>query len=163
VIDMENPGKVIGLFIGPPRSGRPLDSVNEVRAVADRGLEGDRYFDKAGTFSGKHGPDRQITLIESEAIDAVGRDYGYELAPAASRRNVVTRGIYLNHLVGREFRVGRDVVLKGLRLCEPCGHLAKLTSERVREGLVHRGGLRAQIVRGGTISVGDEIQTGSPE
>jgi MOSC domain-containing protein YiiM len=96
-------------------------------------------------------------LIESEAVEALRRDYEIEFEAGMSRRNIVTRGVPLNHLVGREFRVG-EVVLRGLKLCEPCGHLEQLTGVRVREGLVHRGGLRAQVLNEGTIRPGDPIE-----
>ena len=131
-------------------------SVDSVRAVPGRGLEGDRYFSKAGTWSAKDGADREITLIESEAIEALRRDYGIELEPKESRRNVATRGVALNHLVGKQFRIGETTVL-GLRLCEPCGYMEKMSGLPVRPGLVHRGGLRAQIVTGGRICVGDAV------
>lgn len=136
--------------------GEALRSVDEVKAVAGAGLEGDRYFRRTGTYSEKHDVGREATLIESEAIAAVQRDYGVEIEAGDCRRNIVTRGIALNHLVGKEFRVG-EARMRGIRLCEPCGHLAKLTHEKVSKGLVHRGGLRAQIVEGGTIRVGDRI------
>ena len=134
-----------------------MTSVGEARAIPDRGLEGDRYFNKVGTFSPGWSPDRAITLIEIESVDALKRDYGVELAPADSRRNVVTQGIALSHLVGREFKVG-DVLLQGTKLCEPCGHLARLTHERVKPGLVHRGGLCARILSEGMIRVGDSVE-----
>ena len=132
-------------------------SLKEVRAVAGKGLEGDRYFRKIGTYSNKPGPDREITLIEMEAIEALRRDHGIELQPGDARRNIVTRGVPLNHLVGKEFMLG-DVVLRGIRLCEPCTHLEGLTEKGVLTGLIHRGGLRAQIIKDGTIRVGDSIQ-----
>jgi MOSC domain-containing protein YiiM len=91
-----------------------------------------------------------------EAVEGLRRDYQIELDPAQSRRNIVTRGIALNHLVEQEFRVG-DVVLRGTRLCEPCVHMEKLTVKGALRGLIHRGGLRAEIVKGGTIRVGDRI------
>ena len=146
---------VVAIYIGNSRE--PLRAAQSARAVAGHGLEGDRYFNKDGTFSKKDGPEQEITLIESEAIEALRREYGVELGAGDARRNVVTQGIALNHLVGRQFAVGGEVVLEGLKLCEPCGHLAKLTSDRARQGLVHRGGLRARIVRGGTIRAGDPI------
>jgi MOSC domain-containing protein YiiM len=148
-------GEVVHLFVAADK-GVPLVSKKRVRAVAGLGLEGDRYFDERGTFSKKKGPDRQITFIEIEAIDALARDYGIRLAPKDARRNVVTRGVPLNHLVGEEFTVGR-VRCRGLRLCEPCGYLEGRTTEGVREGLLHRGGLRAEILEGGEIAVGDTI------
>lgn len=148
-------GTIIGIYIGKNRER--LHAEQSVRAIADKGIEGDRYCAKEGTFSKKDAPHRQVTLIEIEAIEALQRDYEVELAPGDARRNLITRGVPLNHLVGKQFSIGKEVVLEGVLLCEPCGHLAKLTSERVREGLVHRGGLRARIVRGGAISVGDSI------
>ncbi len=134
----------------------PTESVAEVGAVCGRGLEGDRYFLRAGTFSDRPGNGREVTLIESEVLAALRREAGIELAPGASRRNVVTCGVPLNHLVGREFRIG-EAVLRGARLCEPCSHLARLTEPGVLPALVHRGGLRADIVRGGAIRAGDAI------
>jgi MOSC domain-containing protein YiiM len=139
-----------------PEGGAPVRTVESATAVEERGLEGDRYFDGTGTFSKNPGTGRHVTLIELEALTALSAEYGIGLAPADARRNVVTSGVPLNHLLGREFRVG-DVVLRGMRLCEPCSHLAQLTEAGVLAGLVHRGGLRADIVRGGTIRVGDSI------
>jgi MOSC domain-containing protein YiiM len=137
-------------------AGATMPSVDAVRAVPGRGLEGDRYFDRQGTFSPNPGVGRDVTLIEFEAIEALKRDYGIELPPGGSRRNVVTRGVPLNHLVGREFLVG-SVRLHGARLCEPCSHLAKLTSDKVSRALVHRGGLRCDVLTEGIIRVGDTI------
>jgi len=134
-------------------------SVKEVRAIPGKGLQGDRYFNHTGTYSKKSGADREVTLIELEAIEALAREYKIALQPGAARRNIVTRGVPLNHLVGREFRVG-DVTLRGLRLCEPCAHLERLSHSGVREALIHRGGLRAQILTDGTIRVGDSIHEG---
>jgi MOSC domain-containing protein YiiM len=134
-----------------------MKALTEVRAVAGQGLEGDRYFLRTGTYSPKHEPAREVTLIEIEAIEALERDYGIRLSAGDARRNIVTRDVPLNHLVGKEFRVG-EAVLKGIRLCEPCQHLVRLTGqEKVLPGLVHRGGLRAQVVRDGAIQVGNEI------
>jgi MOSC domain-containing protein YiiM len=135
----------------------PVVPVSEVRAVPGRGLDGDRYFHQTGTYSPRPGPGREVTLIEAESVEALGREAGILLAPGASRRNVTTRGVPLNHLVGRQFRVG-EVLLEGVRLCEPCAHLESLTQSGVREGLIHRGGLRARIVTEGTIRIGDVIQ-----
>ena len=149
-------GIVVSIHIAPEAKGA-MNAVSEVLAVPGKGLEGDRYHKQGGSFSDKAGPDREITLIESEAIEALKRDYGVELNPGDIRRNVVTRGVALNHLVGREFRVG-EVTLRALRLCEPCGHLQKLSHEKVVPGLIHRGGLRAQILTEGMIRVGDAIQ-----
>jgi MOSC domain-containing protein YiiM len=136
-----------------------MASANEVRAIAGKGLEGDRYFTQTGTYSKKPRPDREVTLIEIEAIEALAQEYKIALEPAAARRNIVTRGVPLNHLVGEVFRVG-DVTLRGLRLCEPCAHLERLSHPGVREALIHRGGLRAQILTDGMIRVGDSIHEG---
>jgi MOSC domain-containing protein YiiM len=136
---------------------KPLESVPAVRAVAGKGLEGDRYFKKVGTYSNHPGSGREVTLIEAEAIEALARDLKIQLAPGASRRNITTRGVPLDHLVGVRFRVG-GVLLEGTRRCEPCKHLEGLTQEGVLAGLVHRGGLRTVIVEGGTIRVGDVVR-----
>ncbi len=150
-------GRVISLHVAHVAKG-PVSSVDSVRAVASRGLEGDRYFLGTGTYSRKTAADREITLIEMEAIEALERDYGLPFEAREARRNVATRGAALNHLVGRAFRVG-DVTLEGLRLCEPCSHMERLCGKPVRAGLVHRGGLRARIVTGGVIRVGDPVES----
>ncbi len=134
----------------------PTHAVDEVQAIPGVGLEGDRYTLKQGTFY-KPEPAFELTLIEAEAIEAIRIEYEVELAPGEVRRNLVTRGVPLNHLVGREFRIGDDVLIRGIRLCEPCNHLEALTGRRVIVSLRHRGGLRAQILKGGTIRVGDIV------
>ncbi len=149
-------GVVVSIHIAPVAAAPP-QAVQAVRAVPGRGLEGDRYWSATGTYSRKPSPDRDVTLIEVEAIEALERDYGIALAPGASRRNIVTRGVPLNHLVNREFTVG-EVTLRGLRLCDPCGHLEGLSQPGVKQGLIHRGGLRAQILNDGMIHVGDPIR-----
>lgn len=138
-----------------------MRSVPSVRAIPGKGLEGDRYFNAKGTYSDRPSPAREVTLIESEAIEAMDRDNEITIPEGASRRNVVTRGTPLNHLVGKEFLVGRTR-LRGIRLCEPCSHLESLTQRGVIAGLVHRGGLRAQILTEGEIRVGDRIVPGEP-
>lgn len=150
-------GTVVSIHIAPSGGAR-LAAVQEVRAVPGKGLEGDRYFLETGTYSNKPGPDREVTLVESEAQEALKRDYGIALEPGSTRRNIVTQGVALNHLVGREFRVG-EARLRGIRLCEPCTHLEELTQKGVRPGLVHRGGLRAQILAGGLIRAGDPVES----
>ena len=148
-------GTVVSINI-TPKAAAPMQSVKEVRAVPGRGLEGDRYFNHSGTFSKDH-QDRELTLIEAEAIEAMKGELGVDYGLGDSRRNVVTRGVPLNHLVGREFWIG-DVKARGLRLCEPCSHLQKLSHEKVLPGLVHRGGLRAQILTEGMIRVGETVK-----
>jgi len=137
-------------------AGAPISSVQNIRAVAGKGLEGDRYYAGLGTYSREPGSGREITLMEIESTEALSRDYGIDIDAAQARRNIVTCHAALNHFVGREFKIG-NVVLRGTRLCEPCSHLEKLTARGIMRGLIHRGGLRAEIVTGGTISVGDEI------
>jgi MOSC domain-containing protein YiiM len=132
-----------------------MRAVQQAEAIPGVGLEGDRYANRQGTFY-KPEPDFELTLIEAEAIEALGREYGVELAPGEARRNVVTRGVPLNHLVGREFRIGA-VKIRGIRLCEPCDHLQRLTGHPVIKGLRHRGGLRAQILSQGAIRVADLV------
>ena len=147
-------GIVESIYIASTAAG-PTKALDAVEAIPGAGLAGDRYFLKLGTFY-KPDPDRELTLIEAEAIEALRRDYGVELAAGDARRNLVTRGVALNHLVGREFTVG-EVRIRGIRLCEPCGHLQTVTGKLVIKGLIHRGGLRAQILSAGTIRAGDSI------
>ena len=149
-------GRLEAIYIGPLKRAA-LQVVSEVEAVAGLGLVGDRYYHQQGTFSKPGSVDREVTLIEIEAIEALQRESELSLQAGQARRNLVTRGVPLNHLVGQEFKVG-DVVLRGIRLCEPCGHLESLTIKGIKDGLCHRGGLRAQIVRGGTIHAGDAIR-----
>jgi MOSC domain-containing protein YiiM len=156
--DAEN-GHVEAIYLAASAGADP-QAVAEATAVPGRGLEGDRYFEAAGTFSGKRknapGDGRDLTLIEAEAIEALAAEHAIELEQGAARRNVITRGISLNDLVGRRFRVG-GVDCVGRRLCDPCAHLQKLTRPGVLRGLAGRGGLRADVLGGGTIAVGDEV------
>lgn len=147
-------GVVTAIFISL-EARQPMTSVAEVRAIAGQGLEGDRYSREAGTFSEKS-PTNHVTLIEAEALEAAARDYGLDFAGIESRRNLLTRNVSLNYLVGREFRIG-PVRLRGLKLCEPCEHLEKLTRKKLIKALRHRGGLRAEILCDGPIKVGDMI------
>jgi len=124
--------------------------VERVRAEAGHGVEGEYHWSAAPD------PGQSITLIAAEALEGLREDTGIELSHPASRRNVLTRGIDLNALVGRRFRVG-GVHCEGVALCEPCNRLAKLTERGVLRGLVHRGGLRADIVSSGEIAVGDAV------
>jgi hypothetical protein len=130
----------------------PMRIVERAEAVPGRGLRGDRYFDGAGTFSSNAGNGRELTLVEAELLDALGL-----IAYPDARRNVVTRGIDLNALVGRRFAIG-DVECVGQRLCEPCAHLQRLTAPGVLRGLVHRGGLRADFLTAGEIEVGAPVR-----
>lgn len=147
-------GAVERIYIGAEAT-QPMIERWEIRAIEGKGLEGDRYAEGRGTFSNKPGTGRHVTLIEAEAIEAVAE--AKDIAPDITRRNIVTRGVPLNHLVGKEFTVG-EVVLRGMRLCEPCGHLERLAGiEELKTAFLHRGGLRAEIVTGGTIRVKDPV------
>ena len=128
----------------------PVELVGEADAHAGRGLAGDRYHEGRGTFSQPHSNGHDLTLVEAEVLDALA------LAPEASRRNVITRGIDLNALVGKRFTIG-GVECAGRRLCEPCAHLERLTPGTLRP-LVHRGGLRADVLGDGAIRVGDPVR-----
>ena len=151
-------GSIERIFLhAGPSGGDPMLAVDAVRVVVAGGLAGDRFFQGEGSVATKRGPDREVSLIEAEAIEAVSREGKVALGPEQSRRNIVTRGVALNHLVGREFRVGA-AVLRGIRLCEPCKHLESLTQPGMLMALLHRGGLRAQVVEGGEVRVGDPVE-----
>jgi MOSC domain-containing protein YiiM len=154
-------GQVVAIYTAP-EEGAPMEPRDGVEAIAGVGLEGDRYAASAGKYTGADdNGKRAITLIEREAVVAAGREHEIELGEHETRRNVVTEGVPLNHLVDRTFRVG-DVTLRGVRLAEPCTYLEGLTRSGVRRSLVHRAGLRAEILEGGTLRVGDTVEeTGS--
>jgi MOSC domain-containing protein YiiM len=137
--------KVEAINIGSSEAIKPVESVS---AVAGKGLQGDRHFHGRGAQ-----PGRALTLIEAEALEDVG------LTGAQSRRQVVVRGVRLNELVGRRFRVG-NVECLGVKLCEPCLHLQRLTRPGIIKDLIHRGGLNADILTDGQIGVGDPVSTG---
>src|ERR687885_2721434 len=142
-------GRVEGIFIGPERT---LPSpVERVQAHAGKGLAGNRYY-----FDDGAPPGRALTLISAEAIEAFTAETGIPLGPDESRRNVLTRGIDVNALVGKRFRIG-DVECKGVELCEPCTHLQSMTQPGVLKGLVHRAGLNADILSDGEIAAGGEV------
>jgi MOSC domain-containing protein YiiM len=140
---------VVAALLVAPDAKSPLARVESAEALAGRGLDGDRYADGRGTFNGT-GRGYELTLVEAEVLDAI--DLSWEQA----RRNVVTRGVSLNALVGRRFVVG-SVECVGRRLAEPCSHLEALARPGLLRPLVHRGGLRADIVVGGTIGIGDTV------
>jgi MOSC domain-containing protein YiiM len=146
--------RVVSIQITPTEGG-PTRALDAARLLAHRGIEGDHHCLDAEPDKPRSG--RDVTLIEHEALIAAERDYGVALSAAESRRNILTEGVALNHLVGREFRVG-EARLRGDRLCEPCAYLEKLSRPKAREALVHRGGLRATILEGGTVQPGDRIR-----
>jgi hypothetical protein len=142
------------------RATSDMRTVDHAKALAHRGLDGDRYAAKAGTFTPANDTHRgyDITLIEAEVLDSLTLPQGRTVGYAEARRNVVTRGIDLNALVGRRFRVG-NVECLGQRLCEPCSHLERLTTKGTLRGLIHRGGLRADVLSDGEVTTGDSIES----
>src|SRR5215212_2262190 len=142
-------GRVEGIYISANKGDMP-EPVETVRAVAGRGLEGNRYFFDDAPAG------QALTLIAAEAVEAMEREHGISIEPHESRRNVVTRGIDVNDLVGKRFRVG-DVECHGVELCEPCSTRERMTKPGVIKGIVHRGGLNADILSDGDISVGDAV------
>jgi MOSC domain-containing protein YiiM len=136
---------VVAIHLGEARNPK-LWRVETVRAVAGKGLEGDRHF-----FAGGARPGQALTLVEEESVEDVG------LEPGETRRQVTTRGVRLNDLIGKRFRVG-EVECYGVELCEPCAHLERLTRPGIMRELVHRAGINADILTDGTISVGDPIE-----
>ena len=141
------------------RAEAPMQLVTTARAMPGRGLDGDRYANGVGTFTPRsgRGVGYDLTLIEAEVLDELTLTDGHRLGYAEARRNIVSRGIDLNTLVGQRFRVG-DVECVGRRLCEPCAHLERLTHGGVLRKLIHRGGLRADILTAGNITVGAAIE-----
>ena len=151
-------GTVEGIFI-TSGAGQPMTALTEARAVAGEGLAGDRYASKTGYYSQKplEGGGRELTLLEAEVLESLWTEHDIRLEPIECRRNLVTRGVPVLDFIGKRFRVG-EVVCEGVRICEPCVYLEGLTGKPVNAPLVHRGGLRANILEGGTIRVGDAIE-----
>lgn len=143
-------GRVEGIFIAGEKRQLPAP-VERVRAVAGRGLEGNRHFYEEAP------PGRALTLIAAEALAEGAAGSGVELGADESRRNVLTSGIDLNALVGERFRVG-DVECVGVELCEPCTTLEGMTRPGVIKAYVHRAGLNADILTDGEIAVGDTVE-----
>ena len=151
-------GRVKGIYISPEAEA-PIQSVPEARLEPGRGIVGDRYYLEKGTFSEqlKGSRDYEVTLIESEQITYFNQAAGFAIDDGALRRNIVTQGIDLNAMVGQRLQVG-EVMLEGIRLCEPCAHIAKLVAKEVLSEMLHRAGLRAMIISGGTVRVADPVR-----
>jgi len=143
--------RVEAIYLYPERGGPPSRQPS-AHAVAGLGLDGDHHQAQPSLFGLCEKPEKQLTLIEGESLDRLRPP----LAPGASRRNLVTRGVALNDLVGRNFRIG-GVLARGIELCDPCLHLEELTRRGVLRALVNRGGLRAEILETGTLHEGDAI------
>jgi MOSC domain-containing protein YiiM len=147
-------GRVESIYIGPDPQG-PMRSVDQVVAVAGRGLEGDRYFQPAEDGD----PTAEITLIEAEAIDRAVAESGVDIRREDTRRNVITSGVRLAELLGKRFRVG-EVEVEAMEPNPPCRHLAEVAGKPLLKPLARRGGLRGRIVTGGVVGVGDPIRHG---
>jgi MOSC domain-containing protein YiiM len=138
-------------------AGAPMRSMERAEALAGQGLEGDRYAARTGHWSAIRRSGDQLTLIEREVLADLDASYGLGLSNGDSRRNVTTSGVRLDDLIGRRFRIG-DVVCRAVRRCEPCSYLDELLGRPVLYPLVHKGGIRVEILESGTISVGDPIE-----
>jgi MOSC domain-containing protein YiiM len=149
------PGVVESIYIAPAR-GTPTESVEQIHVVPGMGIEGDRYYIQSEVRDRHSNPDRELTLIEIEAIEAICHEDGIQISPGQTRRNIVTRGVSLNNFVGHVFSIG-NIQLRGIRLCEPCNYLATRTDPRVLRSMAHRGGLRAEILSDGIIHLNDII------
>lgn len=153
-------GELLHIHVATKASA-PMQALAEARLVAGIGIEGDRYANRLGTYSKNHHIDRQATLIEAEVLEALARDRKIELAPHEHRRNLTTRGVPLNHLVGRYFRIG-DCVLYGGRLNVPCLYLENLLAKKVFKPLLNRSGLNCRIIVGGRVRISDRIEWCDP-
>ena len=152
-------GKIVKLLISKDPKSTMLN-LNQIVLEAGKGIFGDRYYNQEGTFSnkGEIEPDRDVTLIEIEKIDALNKEHNLDITAEDLRRNIVVSNCDLNSLVDKEFQIG-EVVLKGLRLCEPCKYLSdKLNEKKVLTEMVHKAGLRAQIIKSGSIDLNSQVE-----
>lgn len=149
-------GSIAAIFIAS-RAGEAMTALADVHALAGRGLDGDRYAAGAGFYSWAAGPLREVSLIEAEVLERLAHDHNLDLPLGIHRRNIVTRGVPLGHLIDREFRVG-EAIFRGVEICEPCQHLIDVTGIKgILSPLIHRGGLHAAVVSGGMIRIGDAV------
>jgi hypothetical protein len=152
-------GKIVKLLLAKDIDSS-MQNVNQMVLEEKKGIFGDRYYYQKGTFSneGKIEPDRDVTLIEIENIDTFNKEYEEKLSAEDLRRNIVVSNCDLNSLVDKQFQIG-NIVLKGIRLCEPCNFLAKkLDSKKFLKGMLHKSGLRAQIIKGGSIDLDSQVE-----
>ncbi|MDQ3986415.1 MAG: hypothetical protein M3280_07955 [Actinomycetota bacterium] len=147
--------KVALICIGPDPQG-PMRRVEWVEAIAGSGLRGDRYFQDATADSGNNDPTLEVTLVELEGIKDASASSGIDITPEDTRRNIVTSGINLDDLLGRRFRIG-PVELEGLEQNPPCRHLETVSGKKLLKSLIHKGGIRARILRSGTLRRGDPL------
>src|SRR5687768_1362325 len=147
-------GSVVNLYIAPEPAG-PMISVAQVRAFADRGLEGDRFF--RDSWAAAKRPDKAVSLIEQEVLEMAASEHHVTIAGDKTRRNIITRGVPLIELLDRDFMIG-NVVMRGIRLFEPCAHLEKVSQiPGIFRALENRSGLKAAILSDGVIHTGDAI------
>lgn len=149
-------GQVVDLC-SAPRSFLPMRSFHELELETNNGVVGDRYAARIGFYSDLHHDGRQVTLFEVETLEAIERDYKIPLSTRDHRRNITTRGVPLNHLVGQRFRVG-ETLLEGVMLSVPCRHIEQITGKEIFNAMLHRSGLMAKIIRGGKIFINDIIE-----
>jgi MOSC domain-containing protein YiiM len=147
-------GQVASIFVAP-QAAQEMVALPQVRAFADRGLEGDRFL--RDSWRALNRPDKAVTFIEEETLASAAAELGVQGLAQKSRRNIVTRGVPLVQLLDRQFAVG-DVLFRGIRLFEPCGHLVKISGLKgIFKALEHRSGLKAAILSDGLIRVGNPI------
>lgn len=153
-------GTVEGIYIATA-SGEPMRAVSEVTGEAERGLVGDRHYRADITKKRKRDLD-DLSLVEAEVLESLRAEHDVELGAHETRRNILVRGVRLNDLIGQQFRVG-SLLCEGIEICEPCAHMQKRVGKPVLKPLVHRGGLRARILEGGVVRLGDAVTTvGAP-
>lgn len=150
-------GIINSIFVVGVAGGSPTP-IRSIRAVPGKGLEGDRYFHKAGHWSHNDDLPRDVTLVDIETLERVEEEHNIVIEPGEHRRNIETKGIELTELVGKAFQIG-NITLQGVRVCEPCAHLVELTGKKqLLRGLVHSG-LVAEILTDGVMNVGDQIKS----
>lgn len=153
---MTSPGVIAAIHVAP-MAGGPMQPLEHALAIAGRGLEGDRYATGTGHWSPIRRAGQELTLIEAEEMERVASEHGLDLSPGSTRRNLTTRGVRLDQLLGRRFRIG-TVTCLAVRRCEPCTYLDGLLGQEALPALVHRAGIRAEVLTTGTISVGDRVE-----
>ena len=153
-------GKIVNLLISQDNKSS-MQKVNQIILEEGKGIYGDRYYNQEGTFSnkGKIEPDRDVTLVEIEKINEFNNEFNENITDEDLRRNIVVSNCDLNSLVDKEFQIG-NVVLKGIRLCEPCKYLSeKLDNKKVLTEMIHKAGLRAKIIKGGSIDMTSQLES----
>jgi MOSC domain-containing protein YiiM len=148
-------GRVAGLWVAA-RAREPMAALRSARLMAGLGVDGDRYAVRRGTWSGYPPQEQQLTLIAREGLEAFALQAGEPLRPELTRRNVLTEGVALDELIGERFLVG-TALCRGIKACEPCRHLERLTGRTLLRALAGRGGINAEVLEGGRVSVGSPV------